>query len=101
MELVLDLYSEEYVNNNELPNTKEDMLYQKELLKNAEKYPIKKITLRPDYFEDFEYFYIFETETPLDYYETDKIETELNNKMREYAKKLGFKRRKYAILRKL
>ena len=101
MELILDLYSEEYVNNNELPDKKEDILYQKELLSNAEKYPIKKITLTPDYDEDFEYLYIFETTKPLDYYETDKIETELNREMNEYAKKLGIKRRRYAILRKI
>ncbi len=98
MELILDLYSEEYVNNNELPNKKEDILYQKELLKNAEKYPIKKITLTPDYDEDFEYLYLLKTEKPLDYSETDKIETELNDIMDEYAKKLGIKRMKYVIL---
>ena len=97
MELILDLYSEEY-GSKENPNTKEDLAYQKELMRLAEKYPIKTLKLTPDFEEDFEYIYYFETYKKLDYREIIKIEDELNMKMDEYGEQLGFKPTKYIIM---
>lgn len=101
MELVLDLYSEEYINQNELPNTPEDELYQQKLLKIAKKYPIKKITLQPDYDNDFEYLYLFKTKHELSIDEISHITEELNEKMCQYGEKIGIKRKKYLIMEDL
>lgn len=98
MEFIEEFNHDDYLNENPLPNTHEDLLYRKELFRCAEKYLIKSMKLVPDYDNDFQYLYLFETEKELDYGEIDRIESELNEHMDDFGEKLGFKPMKYAIL---
>lgn len=98
MKLVINLYNDGNINENPLPETREDLLYREELLKISKKYPIKSMKLVPDYDNDFQYLYLFKTEKELEYGEIDRIESELNEHMDDFGEKLGFKPMKYAIL---